>query len=94
VGVHLRLWDGFEVPDGSSVDYPNASGGSGVGITAGGGMSFDVLPGLSLLVEVPYTLSLSDGTRSIDSADVESSPTELETTGGLLRVTGGIGIHF
>lgn len=94
VGVHLRLWDGFEVPDGSSVDYPDTTGGSGVGFTTGGGISFDVLPGLSLLIEVPYTFTLSDGAQTVDSADVEASPAVLESTGGLLRVSGGIGIHF
>jgi hypothetical protein len=85
VGVHLRLWDGFEVPDGSSVDYPN---------TAGGGVSIDMLPGLSLLIEVPYTFTLSDGAKKVDSADVEASPAVLESTGGLLRVSAGLGIHF
>lgn len=94
VGLHLRLWDGFAVPDGSSVDYPNVPGGAGVGLTLGAGVSFDVLPQLSLVVEVPYSVTLSDGSSLDDSADVLAEPTGLDASAGLLRLTGGLAVHF
>lgn len=94
VGLHVRLWDGFSVPDGSSVDYPNVPGGAGVGLAVGGGVSFDVLPQLSILVEVPYVITLSDGASEEVSADVTAVPTALEPASGLLRITGGLAVHF
>ena len=94
VGLHLRLWDGFAVPDGSSVDYPNVPGGAGVGLTLGAGVSFDVLPQLSLVVEVPYSITLSDGSSLDDSADVLAEPVGLDRSAGLLRLSGGLAIHF
>jgi len=94
VGLHLRLWDSFAVPDGSSVDYPNVPGGAGVGLTLGAGVSFDVLPQLSLVVEVPYSITLSDGSSLDDSADVLAEPTGLDPSAGLLRLTGGLAVHF
>ncbi len=93
-GLHLRLWDGFEVPDGSSVDYPNSPGGAGVGLVLGGGVSLDVVPNLSFLIEVPYSITLADGGKEVNSADVEAEPTALDETDGLLRITGGIAVRF
>ncbi len=94
IGAHIRFWDGFKVPDGSSVDYPNIPGGAGVGLVVGAGVSFDVLPEMSLVLEAPYSITLTNGAATVTSADVTATPDPLAPSRGLFRATGGVAFHF
>ena len=92
-GAQLRIFDGFEVPD-AGVPIPGASGGTGLGLFVGPGLSLDVNRHFSLQFEVPYVLHLSPKPVSVDSEVVEHQPAALDAAGGVFRVSGGVGFRF
>lgn len=94
VALTAESYDGFTVPDDTSaVDYPNAAAGVETGVTAGLGLSVDATPALSFVVEVPYTFWLSQGEVQ-EIHDGPATPSQLESTGGTLRMTAGIAVHL
>ena len=90
-GLHMAFYDAFHVPDeNTAVKYPDVASGIAFGFMAGAGVMIDPTPNLSVLVEVPFTYVLSDGTaRSIDPA-LPLVPTELEGNGWTLHFVAGV----
>ena len=91
--LDLVIYDGF-VPDTSDVDFPNAAGGLTVAGRVGAGVAIDATSSLSFFVEVPYSITISPLWRSYDDLTVTRQPAGIPGQGGLLRLMGGVGVHF
>ncbi len=95
VGFTFAVYDGFHIPDESgAVDYPDIDGGTALGPTAGLGVMIDPVAPISIVIEAPFNLVLSDGEASSVDPDLEVLPTTLENNGWVLRVVGGVAVRF
>lgn len=91
VGFSLSFYDAFHIPDeNSAVKYPDVAAGISMGPTAGLGVMIDPTPNLSVLVEVPFTYVVSDGTESRIDANVPLVPDQLDQNGWTLRFVAGV----
>ena len=91
VGFNLSFYDAFHIPDeNSAVKYPDAEAGLTLGPTAGLGVMIDPLSNLSVLVEVPFTYNVVDGTKSAIDDSVPLAPEQLEQNGWTLRFVAGV----
>lgn len=86
VGAQLRVYDGFTIPD-DAVSFPVEPGGIGLGAGAGVGVALDLAPHVSVLIDVPWTFTLAPGADSADAENVQTSPRQLGSWGGVLRPT-------
>jgi hypothetical protein len=95
VGFDISFYDAFHIPDeNSAVKYPDVAAGVALGATAGAGVMIDPTPNLSVLVEVPFSYILSDGTaRSIDPG-LPLVPSELDRNGWTLRFVAGVQVRL
>lgn len=58
VGLDLRFYDAYSVPEDELTAYPEAGGGVGLGPSLGGGLAVDATPTVSGFLEVPWTYVL------------------------------------
>lgn len=94
-GLNLRFYDGFEVPDLDFVDYPEASGGVGLGPTIGGGLAFDAPRGTYGFIELPWTWVVSPtGPKVVDDGLLQQTPAQFRGVGQLLVISAGVGFHL
>lgn len=93
VGFAFLFHDGFEVPDPDFGEYPDTAPGASFGPTGGVGLSVDAASRFSVYAEVPATLLLAQPVES-GAADVTLTPDSLESSGYLLRITGGLTIRL
>jgi len=95
VGFTFTVYDGFHIPDEQgAVDYPDIDGGAAFGPTAGLGVMVDPVSPISIVIEAPFNLVLSDGEASSTDPDLDAVPTTLENNGWVLRVVGGVAVRF
>ncbi len=95
VGFTFAVYDGFHIPDEEgAVDYPDIDGGAAFGPTAGIGVMIDPVSPISIVIEAPFNLVLSDGEAASVDPDLEVVPTTLENNGWVLRVVGGVAVRF
>ena len=53
-----------------------------------------MLPRVSLVVEAPYSITLSNGAEEVDNTKVDAKPSGLAASSGLFRVSAGVSLHF
>ncbi len=59
LGYNVRIMDDYEVPDLSTVDFPDTPGRVIHGLTVGVGAMIDVHPRIAIVLDVPMTLELA-----------------------------------
>jgi hypothetical protein len=93
--VDLRVYDGYQAPDLTEIDYPDRSGGYSLGPTLGLGLAFDPTERGTAFIEVPWTYTVqpttafeSGGTAFIQLPDKYSGLSQY------LAVKVGVGTRF
>ena len=95
VGLNLSIYDAFHIPDeNNDVNYPDAAGGVSFGPTVGAGVMIDPVSPVSILVEVPFTIVAADGSTSSTDSSLPLTPTTLEHSGWVLRLTAGVQVRL
>jgi hypothetical protein len=94
-GVHLRIYDGYDVPDISGkINYANRPGGLGAGVDAGAGVSFDAVGPLTGFIEVPWTWLFSPPSHYQEGENLLTIPEQATGSEQLLMIRAGIGVRL
>jgi hypothetical protein len=94
-GLHLRIFDGYDVPDiAGKVNYANRPGGLGAGVTGGAGVAIDTRSKAYAFLEVPWTMMFSPPAHYQEGEALLSVPEQASGSGQMLMVRGGIGVRL
>lgn len=94
-GFHVTVFDSFHIPDENQVvKYPDAEGGAAFGPTVGLGVLIDPVAPVSVMLEVPFTLQLNDGSYANIDDSLTLEPQVLDKNGWILRFVGGVSVRL
>ena len=95
-GGSFRVLDGYSAPDLATVEYADLPGSVDTALTVGGGLSFDLPMGLSLVLDVPWYWRLSGAPvhRSYEGHGLQALPSEPEPARQVLIFRGGLGFRL
>jgi hypothetical protein len=90
-GATIRAFDGFSPPDLVGVDYPDSDGGFDVGLTVGGGLTFDTKGPAYGFLEVPWTHILKPHGLDIPGDSLIAQPSKPESLNQYIAFKAGVG---
>jgi hypothetical protein len=90
-GASVRGFDGFLPPDLVGVDYPDTVPGFDLGVTVGGGLTFDSKGPTYGFIEVPWTHILVPHGLDVESSAVLAQPSKPSGVDQYLALKAGIG---
>ena len=94
-GVHLRIYDGYDVPDiAGKINYSNRPGGLGAGINAGAGLAFDTAGQLTGFIEVPWTYLFSPPPHYQEGTALLTTPEKAPGSEQMLMFRAGVGMRL
>ncbi|MFT5685094.1 MAG: hypothetical protein ACI8RZ_006041 [Myxococcota bacterium] len=94
-GVHLRIFDGYDVPDiAGKINYANRPGGLGAGVNAGAGVVFDAAGRLTGFLEIPWTFLISPEAHYLEGTGLLSIPEQATGSGQMLMFRAGVGVRL
>ena len=94
-GLHLRIYDGYDVPDiDGKINYSNRPGGLGAGVLTGAGLALDGRGKLTGFIEVPWSYLFTPPAHYQAGEDLRSVPQQATGSEQLLMVRAGLGLRL